>query len=310
VVVVNGLKEMTTKRVEVPEFEELKTITKNYQVTTIDELSSNHVLSFLQRKYHWFMEETSISSLKEKQKERLFIYFILYYGISRPDYRIEYAFENLITIPRCYPILPAVALNPSRTDLTFLYLRHPSIQNEQTSRKKHKTTSAPSIASKTLKETIEEGRRITLSNILRWSQQLLRTILFLHKNYIILEKLDLSNILLESDTEILYEMNCWIQMMHHLKKRFNKIKEDEIKEIPKTIIPGRQIWVNFYSKMEKEKENETIVESPRKKHEKEESILLDSLHLFTELRNNDVTLGWKLAVKYVFFSEFFSSFNL
>jgi hypothetical protein len=281
---------MNTKRVEVTEFEELKAISKNYQVTTVDELASNHVLSFLQRKYSWFMEEISISLLNAKQKERMFIYFILYYGISRPDYRIKYAFENFITIPHCYPILPAVALNPSRTDLTLLYLRHPSLQNEQPSRKKHKSSSVPS---KTLKETIEEGRRITLSNILRWSQQLFRTVLFLHKNYIILEKLDISNILLESDTEILYEMNCWIQMMHHLKKRFNKIKEDEIKEISKTTIPGRQIWINFFSKFEKDNENE----SPRKKHEKEELILLDSLHLFTELRNNDVNLGWKLAVK-------------
>jgi hypothetical protein len=240
------------KKKEPPEYEELKKFLKAYNITFVDEPAT---FDLLHQKFSWNYETISLTPLSAKWKEKLFVYSILYHAMQLKDYR-KYSVESFISLPRA-AILPALGLTPDRDALTLLFLNTSSILHQN----------------KNLKDTIAEGRRITIGNILRWTQQILRTFLYLYNNYITFGPITIDKIFLLPDTTMVNQMNQWLHVSNALKRRY-KIREEDFKDLPPPVeLSGRQVWIDFTQ-------------------------LPDSnLHLYNELRNNDLEFSWKLAVK-------------
>lgn len=282
---------MSKKSSNIPDFEELKNLVKNYRVTIVEESS---LFELFQKKYQWKIETIPIlPGLHPKWKERIFIYFILFYGLHTKDYK-KWSLKSFLPLPRGV-IMPAIGLSPEKTHLHLLFLNYPA-------------TTPAMRTFKTMKESIEEGRRVTNANILRWAQQLFRFLLYIHKNYVTLNgNLNIEQVTLQTDTEPFQQMKEWLQIENLLKKKY-KCKEEDLKSIPKEEFIGRQVWIDFFTPPQPSSttfiaskghspERTSSPSSPRKATG--ELPICDTMHLFGDLRNIDLELTWKLSYRFV-----------
>lgn len=88
--------------------------------------------------------------------------------------------------------------------------------------------------------TITEHRRITLRNVMRWSQQILTSMNCLHKNYITLTPVSLHEVYLQSDWPIV--RGIW--EITRSKTAPRKKNEDPHRNIPRGN-GGRQAWLDI-----------------------------------------------------------------
>lgn len=273
------------RKTDVVDFEELKNIVKNYRVSVIEEPA---MFELFRRKFGWKVETIPIvPSLKPKWKQKLFIYFILFHGFQAKDVR-KWSLKAFLPLPRGV-VMPAIGLSADKTHLHFLFLNYPSPN----------LTLRPY---KSMRETIDEGRRVTMANILRWAQQLFRFLLYIHRNYITINgNLHLDQVLLQQDTEPFHQMKEWLQIDQILKKKY-KCKEEDLKKIPRVEHVGRQVWIDFFTAPQKTEfvftanrsyspERSSSPSSPRRG----EASIEETMLLFTDLRNLDHDLTWKLS---------------
>ena len=168
-------------------------------------------------------------------------------------------FEVSLLLPR---IMPVIYLEPSS-----IHILKDCRWSE---------SSNPEIPAGTLVEAISSERRITTRNIMKWSFQLLSTIMHLHKNYMTIGEIDLGDVYLESDLRLQ-------ETLADLKHRIEDGKE---------FLPSgdeddyRNAWISLHKKLrciDLTSEDDRKKKSEEKEKEKEPKKMTRPCHCYGEL---------------------------